>query len=95
MKLNWTWQIMADPTNILNVMAPFDDATQFRLKLMDAGCEQIVAEEQQVKDAASLAGEEYAPDHQTVAFLEFAKCFGILMNRAIECGWVEGIHRGE
>jgi hypothetical protein len=83
---------MDKPTSIL---APFDAPTQFRLKLMDAGCEAIVISEGEEEKRALLAGEEYSPDQQTIAFLEFCKCFGILMNRAIDCGWVEGIQMGE
>lgn len=78
-----------------SILAPFDEPTQFRLKLMDSGCEQIVKQEEEAKNKALFAGEEYLPDQQTVAFLEFCKCFGILMNRAIDAGWIDGIQLGE
>jgi len=76
----------------MEILAPFDEHTQMRLKLMDAGCEAIVLGEE-AEQAADP--ESYAPDAPTVAFLEFAKCFGILMNRAIDAGWVNGVLKGE
>ena len=82
-----------DPTNV--ILAPFDEATQFRLKLMDAGCEQIVTQEEEVKKQAELSGVKYEVSMETAALLEFSKCFGILMNRAIDCGWIDDIHKGE
>lgn len=82
---------MDKPTNLL---LPFDPETQELLHQVDKACS--VQLEAIIKDMekASLAGAtEYKPDIETLVWSRVAKAYGILMNRAIESGWVQGVLR--
>ena len=70
----------------------FDDKTQALLTRVDRACSQQFESIQAEIDAASLAGDkEFKLDLESIVWLEIAKAYGILMNRAIDSGWVEGI----
>ena len=70
----------------------FDDKTQALLTRVDRACSQQFINIQAEIDAASLAGDkEFKLDLESIVWMEIAKAYGILMNRAIDAGWVDGI----
>lgn len=70
----------------------FDDNTQDLLLRVDRACSQQFENIQAEIDAASLAGDkEFKLDLESIVWMEIAKAYGILMNRAIDEGWVEGV----
>ena len=75
----------------MSILAPFDDDTQELLRQVDGAC---MAQSEHVKSEmskASLAGGEYKVDLETLTWIKIIKAYGILMNRAIEAGWVRGV----
>jgi len=78
-------------TNPTSILLPFDEETQKRLLLMDAGCQVLVEQENTEEARCLLSNEPYEPDMETAGFKEFIACYGILMNRAIEAGWIKGV----
>ena len=70
----------------------FEDEIQVLLARVDSACSQQYANIQAEIDAASLAGDkEFRLDLESIVWMEIAKAYGILYNRAIEEGWVKGI----
>lgn len=70
----------------------FDDTTQVLLTRVDKACGQQYELIQAEIDKASLAGDkEFKLDLESIVWMEIAKAYGILFNRAIEEGWVKGI----
>ena len=82
---------MADvPTSLLT---PFDSETQVLLQEVDGACAAQKAVLMEKIKQASLAGEtQYKMDLETMVWTKIIKAYGILMNRAIDSGWVEGVH---
>ena len=73
------------------VYGPFDDETQAKLHEWDNLCrgQHIILEDAMKK--ASLAGEDYKMTIDDMIWFKGITAFGILMNRAIDAGWVTGI----
>ena len=72
----------------------FEDETQALLARVDNACSQQYINIQAEIDAASLAGDkEFRLDLESIVWMEIAKAYGILYNRAVEEGWVKGILR--
>jgi hypothetical protein len=72
------------------LLAPFDEATQELLleidQAMKAQAEHIKGE----ANWASLNNKPYKPDMETLVWLKVMKGYGVLMNRALEAGWIKG-----
>ena len=59
---------------------------------VDRACGEQYALIQKEIDAASLAGDkDFKVDLESLVWLEIAKAYGILYNRAVDEGWVKGI----
>jgi len=70
----------------------FGDETQALLMRVDRACGEQYAIIQADIDAASLAGDkEFKLDLESIVWMEIAKAYGILYNRAVDEGWVKGI----
>ena len=70
----------------------FEDDIQALLMRVDRACGQQFELIQAEIDAASLAGdEEFKLDLESIVWMEIAKAYGILYNRAVDEGWVDGI----
>ena len=75
----------------LRMLAPFDDEVCKLLKELDNACAVQTAMFKEEMNKASLKGEVFSPDMETLVWLKFIKGFGILYNRAIDAGWVRDI----
>ena len=78
-------------TNPTNLLTPFDEETQLLLLQVDNACAQVLAGFKEEANKASLANKELEVDIEAIVWSRIIKAYGVLMNRAIECGWVEGI----
>ena len=77
---------------MVHLTSKFDDKTQALVQRVDRACSQQFENIQAEIDAASLAGDkEFRLDLESIVWMEIAKAYGILMNRAIDEGWVEGV----
>jgi hypothetical protein len=73
------------------ILAPFDDETQKLLNEVDSACRmqsELLLEEM---SKASLAAEEYKMPIESMVWWKVIQAYGVLMNRAIDAGWVDGI----
>jgi hypothetical protein len=74
------------------LLAPFDEETQEFLKLVDSACtrgiDMLGAEMRRCK----LKEEEFEVTHEVLATINMIRGFGILYNRCIDAGWVDGVH---
>lgn len=77
------------------LLAPFDDKTQELLIELDTACGIQMDNIKKDVKKAELYGNEFELDLETMVWMKFIKGYGILMNRAIDAGWVKGIHRGD
>jgi hypothetical protein len=81
--------MMAQSTSIL---AEFDDDTQEFLKFVDSACtrgiDMIGAEMRRCK----LKDEEFEITPEVMATINMIRGFGILYNRCIDAGWIDGVH---
>lgn len=75
-----------------NMIAPFDEETQNDLKEMDVACAIQIKQLREKAAQASLAGVPYEIDVETMVWMKVIKSFGILYNRAIDAGWIDGVH---
>ena len=70
----------------------FAEDVQTLLYRVDFACSQQYKNIQEEIDAASLAGDkEFKLDLESIVWLEIAKAYGILYNRAVDEGWVKGV----
>jgi hypothetical protein len=76
----------------VHILAPFDDETQALLHKVDSACASQVENVKEELNKASLSNGEYQVDLETLVWMEIIKAYGVLMNRAIDAGWVKGIH---
>ncbi len=74
------------------ILAPFDAETQELLFKVDAACASQVEGVREELKKASLSNGEYQVPLETLVWMEIIKAYGVLMNRAIDAGWVKGIH---
>lgn len=75
------------------ILGPFDQETQKLLCLVDGACQ---AQAKLIRDEVArkkLAGEDLAPDAETVGWLQLIKAYGILFNRAVEASWIKSIYK--
>ena len=80
------------PTSII---AEFDEETQELLKSVDKACSAQMGEIMADMERASLAGDtEYKMDLETLVWTKVIRAYGILINRAIDAGWVTGVVTG-
>ena len=75
----------------LTVLAPFDEETEKLLLEFDQACRMQSEVLLKAMERSSLAGEEYVMTIETMVWWKAIKAYGILMNRAINAGWVRGV----
>lgn len=76
----------------MSILAPFNATDQKFLNEVDSACRAVMAGMEEEVNAASLSGKkELQLDVETIAWLKFIRGYGILFNRAVDAGWVEGI----
>jgi hypothetical protein len=80
--------------DLTSLLAPFSDEDQAVLLEVDNACSIQAQHVKAEMDKASLSGGEYKVDLETLTWMKITKAYGILMNRAIEAGWVEGVMTG-
>ena len=75
-----------------SIIAEFDEETQVLLTSVDKACAAQMKEILHEVEMASLAGDtEYKMDLETMVWTKVIRAYGILMNRAIDAGWVTGV----
>jgi len=78
-----------------SVLAPFDDGTQEFLRFVDQACFHQMRTLEREKNTKLLAGEDIEMDLETMGWLNMIRAYGILYNRAIDAGWIKGVHLDE
>lgn len=72
------------------MLAPFDNDTQLLLLEVDRAMKEQAEQVKGEANWASLNNKEYEPDVETLVWLKIMQAYGVLMNRALEAGWVQG-----
>ena len=75
-----------------DILAPFDDETQEFLRLVDKACDTAIEDMKDEKRRCELTGEEFQMNYEIAAQLNMIRAFGIMYNRCVDAGWVEGVH---
>lgn len=77
--------------NMSAVLGPFDQRHQDLMKNVDKVCRKEAAKITEKARQASLAGEELQLDEETAGWAAIITAYGLLYNRAVECGWIEDV----
>ena len=78
-----------------SLLLPFDDDEQLLLKQVDNAC---FIQGKLLKEEATrqkLAGKPLTVDMETLVWFKLIRAYGILFNRAVDAGWVTGVHLKE
>ena len=78
-----------------SLLLPFDDDEQLLLKQVDNAC---FTQGKLLKEEATrqkLAGKPLTVDMETLVWVKLIRAYGILFNRAVDAGWVTGVHLKE
>ncbi len=74
-----------------SILKPFDDESQILLNEVDYACSVQMESLRKEAQAKSLANETLEIDVEVMAWLKIIKAYGILYNRAVDAGWIEGV----
>ena len=76
----------------VKILAPFNDVDAKFLTEVDRACRAVMAAMEEEANKTALSGEQNMKlDMETIAWLKFIRGFGLLYNRAVDCGWLQGI----
>ncbi len=78
--------------DINTMLLPFSEEEQGVLKEVDIACKVHAKKLGQDMQRAAMRNKDWEPDTEGLVTMSFLSAYGILMNRAIDAGWVTGIH---